>query len=67
MGWAAGSELYGKVIEALQEHVPDSGVRREIHVDLIRAFESGDWDTQSECVGVDAAFDAALEEVHPDW
>lgn len=67
MGWSSGSDVMTKVISSLQEHVPDGQARQEIYSVLIDAFEDQDWDTQSECMEIDPAFDAALKELHPHW
>lgn len=66
MGWASGSSLMNDVIQAIRGHVPP-GPRREIYGKLIDSFEDMDWDTQSECLGHDPVFDAALADRHPDW
>jgi hypothetical protein len=67
MGWASGSELYTRVIGATYHTVPDLDARTTLHKMLIEAFEEHDWDTQNECLGIDPAFDYALQELHPDW
>jgi hypothetical protein len=67
MGWASGSELYDKVIDAARDAIPDPFVRTNFHKKMIEAFEDADWDTQNECVGQDVAFDAALYDLHPYW
>jgi hypothetical protein len=67
MGWASGSELASRIIKATKKHVEDPKVRTEIYTEVIKAFEDSDWDTQDECMGEDAAFDAALKKLHPTW
>lgn len=67
MGWASGSSLMSEIISAIQPHMPDEGARKEVYKVLINAFEDQDWDTQDECEGEDPAYDAALEELHPEW
>jgi hypothetical protein len=56
-----------EIITAIQPHLTDETARKEVYKILIRVFEDDDWDTQDECEGEDPAFDAALQEVHPDW
>jgi hypothetical protein len=67
MGWASGSSLFGKVIEAAQKHIPNPDARQAFYLSVIPAFDDHDWDTHSECEGVDEAFDKALRTLHPDW
>lgn len=66
MGWASGSILMSDVIKAIKTKVPVEN-RTDIYVVLIEAFEDHDWDTQSECMRIDAAFDRAMGIVHPTW
>lgn len=67
MGWSGGSEIFNNVISVVKDNVADERSRRAIYKGLIPAFEEGDWDTQDECLGKDAAYDKALYELHPDW
>lgn len=67
MGWCSGSTLFGKIIEAAIEEIPDDENRKRFYLKAIEAFEDEDWDTHDECLGEDDAFDAALKELHPDW
>ena len=67
MGWSRGSRVMGEIITALQPHLPDDEARKGVYKILIDCFENMDWDTQNECEGEDPAFDAAMEELHPDW
>jgi hypothetical protein len=67
MGWASGSYLFDKVIEAAQEYMPDFKIRKKFYLKTIEAFEVHDWDTQDECLNVDLAYDEALYELHPNW
>jgi hypothetical protein len=68
MGWASGSELMSAVIWAVSAELPDQPVTRwRIYVELINAFDSHDWDTQTECLGIDPEFDAALYHIHPKY
>jgi hypothetical protein len=60
MGWSSGSELFGKVIEAIKPAVPDEEARVAIYTKLIPEFENQDWDTQDECLDMDPAYDRAL-------
>lgn len=67
MGWSGGSLLMSEVIAALQNHVDDEDVRKEIYLEIIEAFEDKDADTLDECVDEDPAFREALLELHPDY
>jgi hypothetical protein len=67
MGWASGSRVMSEIIAAIQPHLPDENARKEVYKILIKVFEDDDWDTQDECEGEDPAFDAAMQELHPDW
>ena len=64
MGWSRGSDLMDSIIQSLKYHVINPSIRKEIYKDIIEAFEDHDWDTQDECLGVDEAFDEALEALH---
>ena len=63
MGWSGGSELFDKVIDAVQPRVPDAATRKAIYLDLIPAFQDYDWDTEDECMDRDPMFDAAYREL----
>jgi len=67
MGWASGTYIMEDIIKAAQEHISETTNRREFYKKVIKAFESGDWDCQTECIGRDNAFDEALKELYPDW
>lgn len=67
MGWAGGSEIYDRIIVAAKRAIPNFTDRVEFHKAVIDAFYLGDWDTDSECLGQDDAFDMALMELNPDW
>ena len=67
MGWSSGSELMDKVINAAQYTIFDLRLRRMFYLEVIKAFEGHDWDTQDECLRKDPIFDTALKELHPDW
>jgi hypothetical protein len=67
MGWASGSHVFAGVIKAVRAAVTDEDTRVQVYKGAIKAFEEGDWDTQSECCGMDPAFDRALRELHPKW
>jgi hypothetical protein len=53
MGWAG--------IAAVQSEVPDAETRKRIYQPIFDAFRSEDWDTVSECLGEDEAFDAVAK------
>jgi heterodisulfide reductase subunit B len=67
MGWASGSDLFDSVIQSAMRYIPDKEFRKAFYKELIEAFEDADWDTESECCGVDGAFDEALQELHSEW
>ncbi|MGX6999867.1 hypothetical protein [Caballeronia sp. KNU42] len=56
-----------EVIAALQPQVPDIEARKMIYRVLVVAFENMDWDTQMDCMDEDPAFDAVIEDLHPQW
>ena len=67
MGWSSGSYLMDEVITATKRAIKTKAARVKFYVDVIEAFEGADWDTQSDCLGQDPAFDAALKKLHPSW
>jgi len=67
MGWNNGSALMDDVIEAVRETGLAHGARYRLYMKLIPAFQDYDWDTETECMGSDDAFDQALQELHPAW
>lgn len=67
MGWASGSGVMNEIIDTMQDEIDDVDQRRRVYKGIIEAMEGNDWDTQDECIGQDPAFDAALQELHPDW
>jgi hypothetical protein len=67
MGWASGSELFIGVIAAAKKWIPDDNDRENFYRETIPVFEQHDWDTQTECLGDDPAYDAALEALSPDF
>ena len=67
MGWLSGTELMVEVIKAIQPHIRESKARQKVYESIIEAFEDLDWDCQSECEGIDAAFDKALYSLHPEY
>ncbi len=66
MGWAGGSAIMTEVILAVKANVPAFSLRERIYVPIIAAFDAQDWDTQTECLDLDPAFDDALQVAHPD-
>lgn len=60
MGWASGSEIVCALVESIHKHVKDAKIRKRLYADLIAVFESHDWDTQDEAVGIDPMFDKLL-------
>ena len=67
MGWSGGSSLMDDIIEGVKEEVPDHNMRVKVYKHIIKSMEQCDWDTQSECLRQDPAFDEALKEMHPNW
>jgi hypothetical protein len=66
MGWSSDG-IFDNLISTLMENVPDSSARERIYEKMIPAFETLDWDTQFESVGIDDAYDAVLKRHHPTW
>ena len=64
---ADGSGLMGRIIEVIKAHVPEPATRRVVYVSIIDVFEDYDWIFQDECKGQDAAWDDALNDLHPEW
>lgn len=67
MGWCGGSSLMSEIIAAVKAEVDGLDERERIYRPIHAAFKQEDWDTESECVGEDEAFDRILRERHPDW
>ena len=64
MGFASGSEVMDTVIAAIQEHVDDDNIRVKMYEQIAEAFWGVmDCDTLDECMGVDPAYDKALENI----
>ncbi len=63
MGWSGGTELMLPIIEALKTIEPSASLRRRFYKPVILAFQDHDWDTESECIGEDPAFDEVLKKV----
>ncbi|MFP5446681.1 MAG: hypothetical protein ACLGIY_24435 [Betaproteobacteria bacterium] len=64
MGWSSASSIMDAVIESVSANVSDEAARQAIYEPIIEVLLDGDWDTEDECLGQDAAFDAALREVY---
>lgn len=67
MGWGSGSELMQSVIFKLKKRKIDSATRKMIYEVLIPSMEDLDWDTQSDCKGIDKVYDSTLKSLYPDW
>lgn len=67
MGWGSGSSLMSNVISKLLEKGVDEASRKLVYEVLIPAMQNQDWDTETECMGEDAVYDATLEKLHPHW
>ncbi len=66
MGWSSGSRLFGRIVEELEDEVPDLDTRMGIYRVLIPLFEDEDCDTLEECLGLDTAFDEVWQELYPE-
>lgn len=72
MGWASGSEIFIDIAYALKKEFPGNvgtenyDKRKKFYVKAIKAFESQDWDTQTECYGCDSALDSVLNDKYPE-
>jgi hypothetical protein len=62
VGWSRGTEHMTAIIRSLREHVPDAVARKFVYRDVLKSFQDADWDAEHECLGLDAAFDAALKD-----
>lgn len=62
MGWASGSSLFRDLILTVKKNISSNAVRKRIYDDMLESFESYDWDTQNECLGIDVMFDELWEE-----
>jgi hypothetical protein len=67
MGYAAGSTLMGKIMDAVMANVPDEATRTAIYRPIYKALREDDWDTIDECQDHDPAFDVILREDFPHW
>lgn len=66
MGWASGSRLFLRLIEAIKQELPEDAEKRErIYREMFDAFEDADWDTTDECLGEDPAYDKIHNEKYP--
>lgn len=61
MGWASGSRLADRLIEAAKIAISDEDERSEFYAHMINAFEDADCDTLDECMGADPIFDRLLK------
>lgn len=66
MGWASGSRIMSGIIGAIKPLVKDKKLRIELYREIVEVLEADDWDTQSECLGEDPAYDEVYEELYPD-
>lgn len=67
MGWTTGTPLMIDLIHTLKREIEDKDSRERIYIKMIDSFELYDWNTQPECLGIDEAFDTALEKMHSSW
>jgi hypothetical protein len=68
MGWTSESmtRLFGRIVENLEEEVPDIDTREGIYRVLIPIFEDEDCNTLEDILGEDVAFDSVFEELYPE-
>ena len=66
MGWAGGSDLFDYVIMQGKKFIPEKINRKKFLKAMIEAFESHDWDTLDECLGLDDAYDEVYNELYPE-
>jgi hypothetical protein len=55
------------VISGLLKKGIDEASRKAVYEVLIPAMQNQDWDTETECMGEDKAYDATLEKLNPHW
>lgn len=67
MGWGSGSLLMSSVISGLLKKGIDDESRKAVYEVLIPAMQMQDWDTETECMCEDAAYDATLKKLKPHW
>ena len=67
MGWAGGSDVMRGIIAAIKPRVLDEKQRQEVYREIVTVLEDRDWDTQTECLGKDPAYDVVMKELHPNW
>lgn len=65
MGWASGSEIFGRIIISVKGTKLRAQERQDLYTDLIEVFEQADCDTLAECLGVDEDFDIAYYSMYP--
>lgn len=66
MGWASGSGIMSAIIRKAKKNFPDQE-RQDWYTLIIDVLTDADWDTETECLGEDTAYDAALKELHPEY
>lgn len=66
MGWASGSYVMSGIIEAAKKHIPDRSTREVFYSEVIAVLQAEDWDTESECLGEDPAYDAEYNRRFPE-
>ena len=67
MGWGSGAQLMSEIIHGLLQQSMDDPNREAVYRVLIPAFQDMDWDTESDVIGQDPAFDRVLEDIYPEW
>ena len=66
MGWCPDYVLMEAIIDSLVDHKVSKKTRKAVYADIIPAFQRFDWDTETECLELDTAFDEALRECDPE-
>lgn len=65
MGWASGTELFDRCIDALLDK---KRTKEERIRDVIEAFEDADWDCQQESEYYEhPVVGKVFQAIHPDW
>lgn len=61
--WPEGTDLLEEVIKTIKDEVRDVETRTKIHENLIALWVDNDCLNVEECLGIDAAFDKAYDNV----
>ena len=68
MGWSSDSllRLFGRIVEELEDEIPDIDTRVSVYRTLIPIFEDEECNTLEDILGEDVAFDSVFEELYPE-